>query len=162
MHSSAGPPWSRSSANRPALALDTDDVAAWARRRIEAAEAFAAPSEGQPWNEGFVPGGTFTLTEDPLTGQHDTSFVIRNVEHRAVSPYRLSASGEMSGEIEAFYENSFGAVPSSTPWRQPLTVPPFAAPLRRLAVSWPVRRPPPGAPPGPDRRPPRRPPDCTP
>ena len=107
----------------PALAFDTGDVAARARRRIEAAEAFAALSEGESWNEGFVPGGTFTLAEDPLTGQHDTSFVIRNVEHRATSPYRLSASGETSGEIESFYENRFGAFPSTTPWRQPLTVP---------------------------------------
>ena len=107
----------------PALAFDTGDVAARARRRIEAAEAFAALSEGESWNEGFVPGGTFTLAEDPLTGQHDTSFVIRNVEHRATSPYRLSASGETSGEIELFYENRFGAFPSTTPWRQPLTVP---------------------------------------
>ena len=104
----------------PALAYENAELTARARRRIEAAEAFAALNEGEGWHECFVPGGTFTLAEDPLTGQRDAVFVIRSVTHHATNPYHLASDTRDAGPS---YTNKFSAFPSATTWRQPLTVP---------------------------------------
>lgn len=71
--------------------------------------------EGKSRCAGFVPGHTFTLDEPRMKGK----YLLTHVRHEArQAPYR-------SGEGDAFhYENTFGCVPASLPYRPPQTIAP--------------------------------------
>lgn len=101
----------------PARTIDPGESDNRARRRIEAAEAFATLCHASGWNHGAVPGGKFTVATDPVSGADDVAYAIRSVVHVATDVDWISGGGEKS------YANSLTVFPNATPWRQPIVVP---------------------------------------
>jgi len=102
----------------PGRSTETDTLKNRAKFQSEAADAAAVLYEGEGQHEGFFPGGRFTLTTDPMTGDSDAQFVIQRVVHDFADPTWIAAGG---GQIT--YQNSFTAFPQATTWRQPFATP---------------------------------------
>lgn len=101
----------------PALTVKADAATAFARRRQEAAEAYAVRHEGASRNPGFVPGGRFTLAESPIAPGDGGDYGIQSVVHHAIDEVHANTG------TSSQYTNSFIAFPIATEWRQPFTVP---------------------------------------
>ncbi|MGC8468567.1 MAG: type VI secretion system Vgr family protein [Acetobacteraceae bacterium] len=101
----------------PARTLDPGESDNRARRRIEAAEAFATLCQASGWNHGAVPGGKFTVATDPASGKSNVAYAIRSVVHVATDVDWIAGGGAKS------YANHLTCFPNATPWRQPLVAP---------------------------------------
>lgn len=99
----------------PARTMDSGQVTARVKRRIEAAEATASLIHGEGGHEGFIPGGRFTMAA--AQGVEGGEYVLQSVAHHA------SDNSWMSTSDPQVYHNSFVVFPAKRPWREPLRTP---------------------------------------
>ena len=100
----------------PAHSTETAGVEAQARRRMEAAEAAAGIYQGDTKFAALVPGGKFTLTEDPLTDAANLVLAVKTANCIVADP------SPMNGSAPPHFMARFTAFANATPWRQPRSV----------------------------------------
>jgi type VI secretion system secreted protein VgrG len=100
----------------PARTFTASVVEARAKFEIEAAEALTSLFNGVSHFGALVPGGQFTLTNNPASTD-DGSYAIRSVRHMIEDSTWISNDGTVS------YDNSFEVFKAAVPWRQPLITP---------------------------------------
>ena len=101
----------------PAATFDTDTVSGRTKLMMQAAEASNAVASGAGAFRPLTVGGQYNLEQDPVTGGQNVSHAVRWMSFEAVDE-SWSTDG-----APAFYANSFESFDTSTPWRQPFSVP---------------------------------------
>jgi type VI secretion system secreted protein VgrG len=100
----------------PAHHTETADVEAQAKRRMEAAEVTSEIYQGDTNFPTLVPGGKFTLTEDPLTDATNLVLGVRT------SNCIVSDPSPTNGGAAPHFMARFTAFDNAKPWRQPRSV----------------------------------------
>ncbi len=100
----------------PALTNTSSIVEGRAKFEIEAAEAAVSLYHGSSHFGALVPGGKFTLTNNPA-GADDGTYALRAVTHLVEDSTWITNEGNLS------YSNRFEAIQAALPWRQPLATP---------------------------------------
>lgn len=95
----------------PALTAANDTARSRARLRQEAAEASATLCQGVGCNHSLAAGKRFKVSNDPLTGADETTYVVRRIVHD------VQDDADTAGAAIDSYTNSFEAFPNATPWR---------------------------------------------
>jgi type VI secretion system secreted protein VgrG len=100
----------------PARSLTSSTIQRITRRRIEAAEATSALSQGCGFNPAFLPGARITVSE--RAGEDGSDFMLARASHHATDDTWRNGANPPS------YGNSFAAFPAKMPWRPEPTLPP--------------------------------------